>query len=53
MRTAGTGREGWMTAIPILVMVFVLTVIVGGPKEMLTLMEGYLRVFVDWVSSLR
>lgn len=53
MRTAGTGREGWMTAIPILVMVFVITVIVGGPKELLTLIEGYLRNVVDWVSNLR
>lgn len=42
-----------MTAIPIAVLVFVVTVIVGGPKEMLSLIEGYLRVFVDWVSTLR
>ena len=33
MRTAGSGREGWMTAIPILVMVFVLTVIAWIMRE--------------------
>lgn len=52
MRTSGGGKEGWMTAIPIAVLVVVLTIIVGGPSALLSLLEGYLRALVEWVGKL-
>jgi hypothetical protein len=41
-----------MTAIPIAVLIFVVTVMVGGPKELLSLIESYLRMIVDRVAQL-
>lgn len=38
--------------IPIAVLIIVVTIIVGGPKELLTMIEKYLRVFVDWVAEM-
>jgi hypothetical protein len=52
MRTSGTGRDGWMTIIPILVLVFFGVVMVGGPRETLVFIERSLEAFVNWVSKL-
>lgn len=41
-----------MMIIPIAVLVIVVTVMVGGPGELVKMLEGYLRVFVDWVAQI-
>jgi hypothetical protein len=49
MRTSGGGREGWMTAIPIAVILLFVTVVAGGPNELLKVMDRQLRLAVEWV----
>jgi hypothetical protein len=51
MRTSGTGREAWMTAIPISVILLYLTIFAGGPKELLKAAERQLRNTVEWTSQ--
>ena len=48
MRTSGSGREGWMTTIPILILLLFATIAAGGPKELLKVMERKLQSTVDW-----
>lgn len=52
MRTSGAGREGWMTAIPLAVLVVFAVVIAGGPEDLLRTMERSLEKMVNWVSEL-
>jgi hypothetical protein len=52
MRTSGTGRDGWMTIIPLAILVFFGIVIAGGPREAMVWIEHYLEAFVDWISHL-
>jgi hypothetical protein len=52
MRTSGGGREGWMTTIPIVIMLLFATVVAGGPKELLRYVENHLRSTVDWTMDL-
>ena len=52
MRTSGSGRDGWMTIVPVGILVFFLVLIAGGPREALVLVEHYLEAFADWVSHL-
>ena len=52
MRTSGGGREGWMTAIPIAVIVLFAVVAAGGPKQLLKNMEKQLRSTVEWTVQL-
>lgn len=48
MRTSGSGRDGWMTAIPIAILLLFATIAAGGPKELLKVMERTLQSTVDW-----
>ena len=48
MRTSGSGREGWMTAIPIAILLLFAIIVAGGPKELLKAMEQKLQSTVDW-----
>ncbi len=50
MRTSGGGREGWMTAIPIAIMLLYLAIFAGGPKALLKATERQLRTTVEWTS---
>ena len=52
MRTSGGGREGWMTAVPLLVLVFFAVVIAGGPEDLLKFVERSLEKVVSWVAEL-
>ncbi len=52
MRTSGAGREGWMTAIPLAVLVLFAVIVAGGPEDLLRTMERSLEKMVNWVSEL-
>ena len=52
MRTSGVGREGWMTIIPLAVILLFSTVVAGGPKELLVSIEKMLRSGVEWAVNL-
>jgi hypothetical protein len=52
MRTSGAGREGWMTAVPIAVLVFFAVILAGGPEDLLKIMERSLEKLVQWVTEL-
>jgi hypothetical protein len=53
MRTSGTGRDGWMTIVPVAILIVFITVMNGGPRETLVLAERYLEALVSWVADLR
>ena len=52
MRTSGAGREGWMTAIPLAVLVLFAVIVAGGPEDLFRTMERSLEKVVDWVSQM-
>jgi len=52
MRTSGAGREGWMTAIPLAILLLFLVIIAGGPVDLLKWMERSLEQVVTWVSDM-
>ena len=52
MRTSGAGREGWMTAVPIAVLLFFAVIIAGGPEDLLKILERSLEKVVSWVAEL-
>ena len=52
MRTTGAGREGWMTAIPLAILLIFAVFISGGPKDFLKMMERNLEKVVTWVSDM-
>jgi hypothetical protein len=52
MRTSGASREGWMTAVPLLVLLFFAVIIAGGPEDLLKFMERSLEKVVSWVADL-
>jgi hypothetical protein len=37
MDAAGTPREGWMTVVPLAVLLFIATYVLGGPTHVLNL----------------
>ncbi len=51
MQTSGTGREGWMTTVPILMLVLFVAAVLGGPREVLKTVENYLGAVVAWVTQ--
>ena len=51
MRTSGAGRDVWMTAIPLAILVVFAVFISGGPHDFLKLMERSLERVVTWVSE--
>jgi hypothetical protein len=52
MRTSGVGREGWMTAVPLGVLVLFVLIIAGGPHDLLRMMERTIEAFIQWVTDL-
>lgn len=52
MRTSGTGADGWMTAIPIAILVVFLMVIAGGRGELFNTLERFLQAMVEWAVGL-
>ena len=36
MRTSGRSHEGWMTLIPLSVLLFIVVIALGGPEALLT-----------------
>ena len=52
MRTSGSGRDGMMMVIPMLVIVLVGTILLGGPHEALVYIERSLEAIVSWVGDL-
>jgi hypothetical protein len=52
MRTSGTAREGWMSTVPILMLVLFVAVVLGGPRELLVTVENYLDAAVTWIARL-
>lgn len=52
MRTSGVGREGWMTMIPLGVLVLFALFIAGGPHDLLRMMERTIEAVIQWVSEL-
>jgi hypothetical protein len=53
MRTSGGGgRDGWMTAIPIGLLVLFLVMASGGPTPFLRSVEATLRSFFEWVMGI-
>jgi hypothetical protein len=51
MQTSGTGREGWMTTVPLLMLVLFVAAVLGGPRELLRTLESYLGAVVTWVTQ--
>jgi hypothetical protein len=52
MRTSGAAREGWMTAIPLAVILLFALIVTGGPEDLLKWMERSLEKVVTWVSEM-
>jgi hypothetical protein len=53
MRTSGHGRgDGWMSAVPIAILVVFVLIIGGGFTPSLRTFERYLWSAVDWIAAL-
>jgi hypothetical protein len=52
MRTSGTHKELWMTAVPLGFLFFFIVFASGGAKPFLSLLEETLRASIDWVVNL-
>jgi hypothetical protein len=52
MRTTGSDKELWMTAVPLGFLIFFVIFATGGPKPFLKLVEGMLQTPIEWVSNL-
>ena len=48
MRTSGVGREALMTVVPISVILLYMTLVAGGPKQLMKNAERSLRTTVEW-----
>jgi hypothetical protein len=52
MRTTGSDKELWMTAVPLGFLIFFLILTAGGPKPFLRALEGMLEGSIEWLSTL-
>ena len=53
MRTSGAGgRDGFMTAVPLLMLVLFVVWMAGGPRATIALLEYGLRALFLWVNEL-
>ena len=41
MRTSGQSHEGWMSLIPLSVLLFIVTVALGGPESFVHVVESF------------
>ena len=52
MRASGTGgRDGWMTAVPLGMLVVFVVWMAGGPKSSMAWLEGVVRSTVVWIKD--
>ena len=51
MRTSGGGRDHWMTAVPLAVLLLFCLVAAGGPNKLLIKIEQGLATVVSWVTG--
>jgi hypothetical protein len=51
MRTSGGGRDHWMTAVPLAVLLLFCLVAAGGPNKLLIKIERGLATVVSWVTG--
>ena len=51
MRTSGGGRDHWMTAVPLAVLLLFGLVAAGGPNKLLIKIERGLATVVSWVTG--
>jgi len=51
MRTSGGGRDHWMTAVPLAVLLLFCLVAAGGPNKLLIKIERGLASVVSWVTG--
>jgi len=56
MDASGSTREGWMIFVPILVLLFIVTYVVGGPAQFVNLIAQWggdvVSDVVNWVKHL-
>jgi len=56
MDASGTPREGWMTFVPLAVLAFIVTYVLGGPAHVLGLIlqwgSDVMTSVVNWVKHL-
>jgi hypothetical protein len=52
MQTSGSGKDLWMTAVPVACLALFILVAFGGPKPFLAALEDILRVPFEWVTNL-
>lgn len=51
MRTSGGGRDHWMTAVPLAVLLLFCVVAAGGPNKLLIKLERGLATVVSWFTD--
>jgi hypothetical protein len=51
MRTSGQSHEGWMSLIPLSVLLFIVTVALGGPESFVRTITMYATDAITYVSS--
>lgn len=56
MDASGSTREGWMTFIPLTVLLFIVMYVVGGPTQLMNLVVQWttdiVNATVNWVKHL-
>jgi hypothetical protein len=51
MDASGTTREGWMTFIPVTVLLFIVIYVVGGPAHFMNVVAQWSMDLVHYVGS--
>jgi hypothetical protein len=56
MDASGTPREGWMTFVPLLVLLFIVMYVMGGPTQFVNVVAQWsadvITYVVNWVKHL-
>ena len=51
MRTSGQSHEGWMSVIPLTVLIFIVTVALGGPEAFINTVAGFATDAIAYTAS--
>jgi hypothetical protein len=51
MDVSGSPREGWMTFVPLMVLLFIIVYVLGGPTQFMNLIAQWLTDVVSVVMS--
>jgi hypothetical protein len=51
MRTSGQSHEGWMSLIPLTVLLFIVMVALGGPEAFVNTVSNYATDIVTYTAS--